>query len=140
MSREDGLTGNETSTHLLENVCIPIMLCAFEGPPNVLRIYGQGWAHLPGSPRWKELRPFFPDLEGARQIVTVRVERVQTSCGYAVPFMEFKAHHTMLTKWTAVKGVEGLEEYRTEKNEASIDGLATHRARQKQSLAVGSPP
>ncbi|HUZ79373.1 MAG TPA: pyridoxamine 5'-phosphate oxidase family protein [Thermoplasmata archaeon] len=133
-------SGNETSAHILENGRITIMLCAFEGPPNVLRIYGQGSVHLPGSPRWKELRPLFPDLEGARQIVTVRVERVQTSCGYAVPLMEFKAHRTMLTKWAAVKGAEGLEEYRTEKNETSIDGLATHRARQKQSLAAGSPP
>lgn len=45
-----------------------------------------------------------------------------------------ETRRTPLTKWAAVKGVEGLEAYRTEKNEASIDGLATHRARQKQDL------
>lgn len=121
-------SGNETSAHILENGRVTVMACAFEGPPNILRIYGRGSVHLPGSSRWEELRPRFPDLEGARQIVTVRVERVQTSCGYAVPLMEFKDHRTMLTKWAAVKGAEGLEQYRMEKNEASIDGLATHRA------------
>lgn len=124
-------SGNETSAHVLENGRVTIMVCAFEGPPNVLRIYGHGSVHLPGSPRFEELRPLFPDIEGARQIMTIRIERVQTSCGYAVPLMEFKQDRQMLTKWAHVKGPAALAEYRAEKNEASIDGLETHLARAK---------
>lgn len=128
-------SGNETSAHLLENGRITLMTCAFEGPPNILRIHGHGTVHLPGSPRWIELRPLFPDLEGARQIMTIHVDRVQTSCGYAVPLMEFKNDRTMLTKWAAVKGPEGLAQYRTEKNEASIDAMTTHLGQRKPPTA-----
>jgi len=129
-------SGNETSAHVLENGRVTLMACAFEGPPTILRIYGQGSVYLPDSPRWAELRPRFADLEGARQIIAIRIQRVQTSCGYAVPLMEFKAHRPLLTKWAKVKGPDGLAEYRAEKNETSIDGLQTHlgqRARKESS-------
>src|SRR5678815_1153844 len=33
-------SGNETSAHLLENGRITFMFCAFEGAPNILRLYG----------------------------------------------------------------------------------------------------
>lgn len=126
-------SGNETSAHILENGRITLMTCAFEGPPTALRIYGRGSVHLPDSARYSELRPLFPDLPGARQIIGIHVERVQTSCGYSVPLMEFKDHRAMLTKWATVKGPEALAQYRAEKNEESIDGLPTplgqHRSR-----------
>src|SRR5512141_1412425 len=61
-------SGNETSAHLLENGRITIMFCAFEGPPLILRLYGQGRTVLKGSTEWDELMPRFPDLPGARQI------------------------------------------------------------------------
>lgn len=128
-------SGNETSAHVLENGRITLMACAFEGPPTTLRVWGRGTVHLPGSPRWAELRPLFPELEGARQIMTIRVERAQTSCGYAVPLMEFKDHRRLLTKWAAVKGPDGLAQYRAEKNEKSIDGMPTHLGRRKAEAA-----
>jgi len=31
-------SGNETSAHLLENGRITFMFCAFDGPPNILRL------------------------------------------------------------------------------------------------------
>lgn len=127
-------SGNETSAHVHENARMTVMACAFNGPPNVLRIYGKGEVHLPGSPRWDELRPLFPDLPGARQIISLRIERVQTSCGYAVPLLEYKEDRSMLTKWASVKGPIALDAYRVEKNTESIDGLVTHFGERRRSL------
>ncbi|WP_438447793.1 pyridoxamine 5'-phosphate oxidase family protein [Gorillibacterium sp. sgz5001074] len=116
-------SGNETSAHLLENGRITVMFCAFEGPPNILRLYGSGQVHLPGSPEWEELEPLFPALPGSRQIITVDIRKVQTSCGYAVPFLSYEGERETLQRWSAQKGEEGLREYRREKNTVSLDGL-----------------
>src|SRR5512135_911847 len=45
-------SGNETSAHLSENGRITFMFCAFDGPPNILRLYGKGRTILPGHPEW----------------------------------------------------------------------------------------
>ncbi len=118
-------SGNETSAHLLENGRITIMFCAFEGPPLILRLYGAGRAVLKGTAAWEELAPRFPDLPGARQIIVVDLTRVQTSCGYGVPTMEFRAERDKIIRWAEAKGDVGLEAYRQEKNLRSIDGLPT---------------
>ncbi len=81
-------SGNETSAHIQENGRITLMFCAFNGPPNILRLYGQGRTVLPDTAEWEELRPLFPEHPGARQIVAAEISRVQTSCGYAVPLMD----------------------------------------------------
>ena len=48
-------SGNETSAHILENGRITFMFCAFGGPPNILRLYGNGYTVLPDDPEWAEL-------------------------------------------------------------------------------------
>jgi len=85
-------SGNETAAHLLENGRITIMFCAFNGDPMILRLYGEGEVILPGDEDedWADLRGLFAaDLPGVRQIFRVLVTRVQTSCGYGVPLMDF---------------------------------------------------
>jgi hypothetical protein len=99
------------------------MFCAFNGPPNILRLYGQGEVALPGSPLWDELRPRFGDSPGARQIIVATIERVQTSCGFAVPYYDYVGQRDTLVRWANVKGEDGLAAYREEKNARSIDGL-----------------
>jgi len=118
-------SGSETSAHLLENGRITFMFCAFDGPPRILRLYGTGTAAVPGSAAWEELRPLFPDHVGARQIIVAEIARVQTSCGFAVPLYDYVGQRDTLTNWANVKGDEGLESYREEKNSFSIDGLPT---------------
>ena len=118
-------SGNETSAHLLENRRITIMFCAFEGPPLILRLYGQGRTVLKGSAEYVELAPHFPDLPGARQIFVVDLTRVQSSCGDGVPFMDFRSERDKIIQWAESKGDAGLETYRQEKNARSIDGLPT---------------
>jgi len=116
-------SGAETIAHTRENGRITVMFCAFEGPPQILRLFGVGRAHPVGSARFEELAPRFPTLPGARAIVTVALERVQTSCGYSIPFLDYRAERPTLQQWAARKGDDGLRDYWAEKNVASIDGL-----------------
>ena len=92
----------------------------------ILRLYGEGEVILPGDEDWPALRSLFPsDVPGVRQIFRVLVTRVQTSCGYGVPLMDFVAQRTQLTDWANKKGHEGIERYQREKNRVSIAGLKT---------------
>jgi hypothetical protein len=118
-------SGNETSAHLIENGRITLMFCAFAGPPKILRLFGRGSVALPGSDEWNELRALFDDYPGARQIVTVDVTRVQTSCGYGVPLYDYAGQRDTMIRWAQAKGNDGLVAYRAEKNARSIDGLPT---------------
>ncbi|HZA36465.1 MAG TPA: pyridoxamine 5'-phosphate oxidase family protein [Vicinamibacterales bacterium] len=118
-------SGNETSAHLLDNGRLTMMFCAFEGPPRILRLYGTGDTALPGSAEWEALHPVFTPHSGARQIITLDVERVQTSCGFAVPRFDYVGQRETLTKWSEAKGEDGLRAYRQGKNAQSIDGLPT---------------
>jgi hypothetical protein len=116
-------SGNETAAHVRENGRVTFMFCAFSGRPRILRLYGRGTALTPGMPEWEELRGGFPDLPGARQIIRAEIERVQTSCGFAVPLMELVGERETLVRWAEAKGPAGLTQYQKEKNARSIDGL-----------------
>jgi predicted pyridoxine 5'-phosphate oxidase superfamily flavin-nucleotide-binding protein len=115
-------SGNETAAHVTENGRITLMFCAFAGPPKILRLYGRGRVVLPDTEEWEALRARFPDYPGARQVVAVRVTRVQTSCGFAVPRMELVEQRDTLLRWAEAKK-DALPAYRAEKNARSIDGL-----------------
>jgi hypothetical protein len=116
-------SGIETVAHLKENGRITLMFCAFQGPPNILRLYGKGRAIGPHHPEFAELVGQFPDYDGIRTIIVVEISRIADSCGYAVPFLRYEGERTQLTAWAGKKGVEGLKTYRTQKNQKSIDGL-----------------
>lgn len=120
-------SGNETSAHV--GACadhrLTIMFCAFEGLPMIMRLYGRGTIHRLGTPGYDALLPHFTEIVGARQIVQLDVEMLQTSCGYAVPFFDYREDRPNLVRWAENKGGEGLEEYRRDKNMVSIDGFPT---------------
>jgi hypothetical protein len=50
---------------------------------------------------------------------------VQTSCGYAVPELEFKQDREILSNWSEKKGSTGIAAYWEETNLTSLDGLRT---------------
>ena len=118
-------SGNETAAHLLENNRITLMFCAFEGAPLILRIYGKAKTYHPRDSEYQELMSLFPKTRGARQIIDIEVEMVQTSCGFAVPYYEFKKERTLLTEWAEEKKENDLEIYWREKNSISLDGKPT---------------
>lgn len=123
-------SGNETAAHLLENGRITFMFCAFEGPPNILRLYGTGYAVLPGQAEWEELAPAFTLYAGTRQIIVADVARVQTSCGFGVPRYSFVGQRDLMFKWAEARGAEGIAQYQQKNNRTSIDGLPTPLAEQ----------
>jgi hypothetical protein len=118
-------SGNETSAHILENGRITIMFCAFEGPPNILRLYGHGRTVLPGDEDWGWFADHFELQLATRQIIVADIDKVQTSCGFSVPFYEYIGERDHAQKWADAKGSMGLEAYKKEKNTVSIDGLPT---------------
>ena len=121
-------SGNETAAHLLADGRLTLMFCAFEGAPLILRLYGRGRIVRRGSTEYNDLLATHyngTEVPGARQIVRLDVESVQTSCGMNVPFYDYAGERDQLTRWAEVKGEAALEEYRRHKNARSIDGLPT---------------
>ncbi len=118
-------SGNETATHIRESNRMTIMFCAFEGKPMILRLYGQATAYHVADQKFKEHVSQFPPIAGSRQIFEMDVDLVQTSCGMAVPYMDFKEERTQLNDWAEKQGEEGLIKYRKEKNMISLDGHPT---------------
>lgn len=124
-------SGNETSAHILENGRITFMFCAFDGPPNILRLYGKGFAVLRTHAQWNELAKHFDIYPSTRQIIIADIFKTQTSCGFGVPFYEYKGERDVHFVWADKKGEEGLANYIDEKNLCSIDGLPTAIAKEE---------
>ncbi len=121
-------SGNETAAHLRADGRLTLMFCAFEGPPNILRLYGRGEVLHRKSADFADILAKAFDGHapvGARQIVRLVADRVQTSCGYAVPFFNYQRERPGLDNWAAGKGEAGIEAYWQEKNVVSMDGLPT---------------
>ncbi|MFJ6326671.1 MULTISPECIES: pyridoxamine 5'-phosphate oxidase family protein [unclassified Rhizobium] len=121
-------SGNETSAHMKADGRLTIMFCAMEGPPMILRLYGRGRIIHRPSPEYRELLHTHYDGDeplGARQIVWLDIDLVQTSCGFGVPLFSYEGERPSLDNWANAKGPDGIEEYWREKNVVSMDGLPT---------------
>lgn len=118
-------SGNETAAHLLESPRMTVMWCSFTTRPLILRAYGTARTIHNGTEEWDALHARFPDQPGARQIYDLDVDLVQTSCGYAVPFMDYREPRDTLKSWAEKKGPDGIAAYWEEKNTISLDGRPT---------------
>ena len=120
-------SGSETIAHLRENGRITIMFCAFDGPPNIVRLHGRGRFVTLYDDGFDELLAMFPaelpEERGTRAVILVDVDRVSDSCGYGVPLMSYEGERDLLPPYMERKGVEGRADYRRLKNRVSIDGL-----------------
>jgi hypothetical protein len=116
-------SGVETIAHLKENGRIVLMFCAFQGPPNIFRLYGVGRVVEPDQAEFATLAENFPVYDHARSIIVVEVTRVTDSCGYGVPRFKYEGEREQLKAWARKQGAEGLQAYRERKNERSVDGL-----------------
>lgn len=87
-------SGSETLAHLHEpgNGRITIMFNAFEGAPKIVRLWGQGSVLENGT---NEFSKFIKEhnvktIPGTRSIIIVDIHQVGSSCGFSVPFYDFK--------------------------------------------------
>jgi len=118
-------SGAETIAHLRENGRIVVMFCAFDGPPNIVRLHGRGRVVLAGDPEFSDLRRRFPKQRelGQRSVVVVDVERVSDSCGFAVPLMDLREDRDLLDRHADKHDEEYFDSYWQTRNATSIDGL-----------------
>jgi hypothetical protein len=121
-------SGNETAAHMLADGRLTIMFCSFSGPPQIMRLYGNGV-----SVGWQtsEFNALIAEhYEGAlplgsRQIMKLNIDLVQTSCGYGVPLFEHLGERTAIENWHDNKGPDGIQSYWKDNNLSSMDGLPT---------------
>ena len=121
-------SGNETAAHLRISDRLTIMFCAVSGPPLIMRLYGRGRVIHRDSDEFGSLlqEQFKGDVPlGARQMVRLDFDLVQTSCGYGVPLFEYQEERTQMDAWARAKGGDGIEAYWREKNQVSLDGFPT---------------
>jgi hypothetical protein len=118
-------SGAETIAHLRENGRITLMFAAFDGRPNIVRLYGKGRVVLSQDAEFESLRPHFSKqrVVAQRAIVMVDLDRVSDSCGYAVPLMDLVADRTVLDLRQEKKGAAAYRAYPDTTNAQSIDGL-----------------
>lgn len=125
-------SGAETIAHLRENRRIVVMLCAFQGPPRIVRLHGRGDVLLPADVGYAQVlgQAGFEDAsipEGRRAIVRVAVTRITTSCGYGVPLMTPDGQREHAALWArkklALGGEAEIAKYVAQRNAVSIDGL-----------------
>ena len=119
----------ETIAHLRENGRITLMWCAFQGPPNIVRVHGRGEPVFRDDPRFPDLLARFPDRDtashGLRAVIVVTAELVRDTCGYAVPFMSYDEDRDLHAKRFAREDDASLNAYFEKKEHvaASLDGL-----------------
>jgi predicted pyridoxine 5'-phosphate oxidase superfamily flavin-nucleotide-binding protein len=116
-------SGAETIAHLRENGRITVMFCAFDGPPNVVRLHGTGRIVTLYDDGFDELAGRFADLRGARAVIVVDVHRISDSCGFGVPLMDYVGERDLLPAYADRKGTDGQARYRSQRNRLSLDGL-----------------
>jgi hypothetical protein len=124
-------SGAETIAHLRQNGRIVVMLCAFQGPPRIVRLHGEGEVLHPSHPEFADIlalgfhEPQAP--EARRALIRVNVTRVSDSCGYGVPLMAYEGerpHSDLSTaKRLRVHGPDAMRDYQAAHNQVSLDGL-----------------
>lgn len=118
-------SGNETAAHVQHDPRMTLMWCGFAVRPLILRAYGTARVIHRDHPDWPALASHLPAQPGARQIFDMTIDLVQSSCGFAVPFMDFVKDRPVLHDWAADKGDDGLRDYWATRNTTTIDGIPT---------------
>ncbi len=121
-------SGNETAAHILADGRMTILLCSFAGPPQIMRLYGTADAVNWSTTEFADLVATHFNGEaplGARQIMRLSIDLVQTSCGFGVPLFSYEGERASLENWTNKKGPEGIKDHWESENVQSMGGLPT---------------
>jgi len=91
-------SGNETATHIRQNKRLTMMFASFDKNPMILRLYGKGEVISFDSPTGKELAERVQEKvsPNIRQLISLHIQLVKTSCGYGVPFYQYEADRNTL--------------------------------------------
>jgi hypothetical protein len=94
-----------------------------------LRVPGRGYPVFRDDARWAELIPRFATADGPGLraiVVVVEAELVRRTCGFAVPFMDYRAERTTHAEHFGRKSDDEFRTYCEGKsyNGTSIDGLS----------------
>ena len=88
-------SGCETISHVYENGRVTVMFCSFGPAPQILRLFCKGRVVEKWDPYYQQLRAKMAtengdevDITGARAIIVLKISKVQTSCGFAVPLFD----------------------------------------------------
>jgi hypothetical protein len=118
-------SGNETAAHVLAHDRMTLMWCSFDKEPLILRVYGHARVCQPAGSDWQALQALFPAYHGARQIFSLDLNLVQSSCGFAVPLYDFVSERTVLNDWAKNRGQSGITQYWQDENRLSLDNKDT---------------
>ena len=96
-------SGIETLSHLHEpgNGRITVMFNAFEGAPRIVRLWGHGEVleyETPGYTYFVK-KNSVNTIAGTRAVVVVHIHQVGSSCGFSMPFFDFKAFRSTLNEF-----------------------------------------
>jgi hypothetical protein len=116
-------SGNETAAHILDTNRMTLMFCSFDRQPLIMRLYGSAEVIYPRHEKFDTYNNAFGNRAGTRQFFELAIDTVQTSCGFAVPFMEHKGDRDTLQKLMDSRAADMPEAWK--KNTTSIDGLPT---------------
>ncbi len=102
-------SGNETANHTKADGRLTMMFCSFEKKPLILRLYGEGEVVSIADDRFDKLISLFKEKEMdiVRQVIVLNIKSVMTSCGYGVPFFEYKGDRNQLRDWSLIKAKDG---------------------------------
>jgi len=128
-------SGIESISHLREpeNGRITVQFNAFEGPPQIVRLWGKGEVLEYGTSRFEGFveQNKIDAIAGTRAIILVHIHQVGSSCGFSMPVFDFKAFRPTLNEYfgkrvasdMAGNRKDGIERYWAYKNSQSMDGL-----------------
>lgn len=145
-------SGSETIAHLYEpgNARIVIMFSEFVGAPRIVRLWGHGRVLERGTSAYDRIvaEQNIKTLAGTRSIIVVDVHQVGSSCGWSVPYYEFKDFRPTLNrfyekkaeKFAAGNPEESMERYWALKNSWSVDLLPASKTGQETMKSVGITP
>jgi len=120
-------SGNETAAHLLNDERMTLMFCSFTSKPMILRVYGKAQNLEKTGGEYAKALDKFPKYTGIRQIFSLKIDSVLTSCGHGVPLYEYQGprQRPSIPGWADKKGEDGILEYQQLNNVLSLDGKPT---------------
>lgn len=119
-------SGNRTYRDAVAGGEFTLMFTAFEGAPNITKLFTKAEPISKDDERFEVyVSHYNVDSSNIRQFFIFDIYAVETSCGMAVPYMDYKKERTALKKWAKNMAEEGrLDAYMDEHIEPpSLEGL-----------------